>query len=198
MNKPNDYDNTRANGGYTPVELGGHTCVIKQVNERKNKNGGDMIVVLIDFDKQDKQSGYFMDSFNKDIRPEKKYPNDGTVYINVNNRDGNCSKQFKGFCDNFEKSNNVKINWTDSKWCDQFKNKKIGAVYGEVEEIYNGEIKTKHKLRWFCEYDKADKMETPRKVEVSDDEREKIEEQQIPKNGFTDAPTGISDELPFA
>ena len=31
MKKPNNYENTQAQGEFTPVELGGHTLVIKQV-----------------------------------------------------------------------------------------------------------------------------------------------------------------------
>ena len=32
MKKPNNYENTQAQGEFTPVELGGHTLVIKQVH----------------------------------------------------------------------------------------------------------------------------------------------------------------------
>lgn len=31
MRKPNNYENTQAQGEFTPVELGGHTLVIKQL-----------------------------------------------------------------------------------------------------------------------------------------------------------------------
>lgn len=37
MRKPNNYENTQAQGEFTPVELGGHTLVIKQVEERMSK-----------------------------------------------------------------------------------------------------------------------------------------------------------------
>ena len=33
MRKPNNYENTQAQGEFTPVELGGHTLVIKQVDK---------------------------------------------------------------------------------------------------------------------------------------------------------------------
>lgn len=39
MQKPNDYDNTQAQGEYIPVELGGHKLVIKQVTETTSKTG---------------------------------------------------------------------------------------------------------------------------------------------------------------
>lgn len=72
MNKPNNYDNTQAAGEFTPVELGGHKLIIKQVTETTSKNGKPMIVVLFDFAPDDKQPGYFMEQFKNDIRPDKK------------------------------------------------------------------------------------------------------------------------------
>ena len=49
MKKPNNYEETQAQGEFTPVELGGHHLVIKQVNEKKSSTGKDMLVVLFDF-----------------------------------------------------------------------------------------------------------------------------------------------------
>lgn len=37
MKKPNNYENTQASGGFTPVELGGHYLTIKDVAEMKSK-----------------------------------------------------------------------------------------------------------------------------------------------------------------
>lgn len=37
MRKPNNYENTQVQGEFTPVELGGHKLVIKQVEERMSK-----------------------------------------------------------------------------------------------------------------------------------------------------------------
>ena len=56
-----DEEETQAQGEFTPVELGGHHLVIKQVNEKKSSTGKDMLVVLFDFAPNDKQSGYFME-----------------------------------------------------------------------------------------------------------------------------------------
>ena len=42
MQKPNNYDQTPAGGDFTPVELGGHKIIIKQVSETKSKNGKDL------------------------------------------------------------------------------------------------------------------------------------------------------------
>ena len=75
MQKPNNYDETQAGGEFTPVELGGHKLVIKQVTETKSKSGKDMIVVFFDFAPDDVQPGYFTEQFKNDIRPDKKWPN---------------------------------------------------------------------------------------------------------------------------
>ena len=162
MQKPKNYDNVSA-GGFTPIELGGHKMVIKQVSERKNKNGGDMIVVAFDFDVNDKQAGYFKQLFLDDVRPDKKWPINGTAYINVlNTQNGDCSKNFKSFCTCVENSNKgFNINWDAKDFGLQFKGLAIGGVFGEVENAYNGKITTRHQLRWFCNYDDAGTAKVP-------------------------------------
>lgn len=194
MNKPSNYDNVSV-GDFTPVELGGHTAFIRQVSERDNKNGRPMVVVLLDFDKTDKQPNYFMDSFHADIRPEKKYPNQGTQYINCEDQNGECSKSFKKFLTCVEKSNaNFKVNWDAKDFGAQFKNKKVGVVFGNVEEEYNGEVKMRRKIRWFCEYDKA------KSATIPDDKLLNISNSNSTTNaseGYINTPTGTQDELPF-
>lgn len=162
MQKPNSYEETQANGDFTPVELGGHKAVIKNVSERETKNGDPMIVVSIDFDKSDKQAGYFMEQFKKDVRPDKKYPNQATNYITTEYA-GACTKNFKSFMKAYCDSNNIKeetIKW-GADFAAQFKNKKIGVVFGAVEETYNGETKMRRKIRWFCDYSKAESQPIP-------------------------------------
>ena len=162
MQKPNNYENTQAGGDFTPVELGGHCAVIKNVSERETKNGDPMIVVSIDFDKKDSQPGYFTEMFKKDVRPDKKYPNQATNYITTEYQ-GACTKAFKSFMRAYAESNNIKEN--DIKWDDgfaaQFKNKKIGVVFGNVEEEYNGEVKMRRRIRWYCDYAKVDNQKVP-------------------------------------
>ena len=153
MQKPNSYDEVKT-GGWIPPQVGGHKMVIKQVAETKNKNGKDMIVVLFDFAKDDVQPGYFSTEFKNDVRPEKKWPHAGTTYINVEDQNGKCSRMMKGFITAFEQSNNVEAIWGD-KFAQQFKNKKIGGVFGEVENEYNGKTTMRHELRWFCDISKA-------------------------------------------
>lgn len=195
MNKPNGYDEAKAGGDFTPIELGGHHLVIKQVNERKNKNGGDMIVVLFDFAQNDKQAGYFMEQFKNDIRPEKKWPNQATQYINVYDQDGKTSRNFKTFTTCVEHSNaGFTTQWGDN-FCQQFKDKKIGGVFGEQMDYYNGEEKKKRVLRWFVSSDKVADAQVPDMSETAAYKQNGAVTSG--SDGFVNLPDGIDEELPF-
>lgn len=154
MNKPSNYEQTTT-GDYTPVALGGHTAIIKKVEETTSKTGKPMIKVAIDFDASDSQPNYFMESFKNDIRPDKKWPFQGTQYILSEDNEGNCSKSFKSFITSIERSNEgFTVGWGKT-FAAQFANKKVGVVFGEVEEEYNGEVKVRRRIRYFCDYTRA-------------------------------------------
>ena len=160
MQKPNNFENTKAGGDFTPIELGGHHIVIKNVEETTSKAGKPMLKVSFDFAKNDCQPDYIATEFKNDIRPDKKWPHAGTQYILSEDKDGNCSKSFKSFITAFESSNNCSAIWGE-KFAAQFKNKKIGGVFGEVENEYNGKTTMRHELRWFCADDKVDGAAIP-------------------------------------
>ena len=161
MLKPNNYENVQS-GEYVPPMLGGHHMIIMNVSEQKNRNGGDMLVVHFDFAANDAQPGYFKKQYDADIRPDKKWPYNGTSYINCLDSNNQCSVSFKKFITSFEESNGCQANWTEGKaFTDQFRGKKIGGVYGRVEDDYNGERKMKTQLRWFCSDARADGAKVP-------------------------------------
>ena len=162
MNKPNGYDEAQTSG-YTPADLGGHKAIIKQVAERQSSTGKPMVVVLFDFDQSDRQPGYFSEKFKADDRLEKKWPYAGTKYIMVNDYAdaSKTSKDFKTFCTCFENSNGCQMSW-GGNWAAQFKNRKIGVVFGEEESEYNGDTSMRVVPRWFCDYDKADSQPIPK------------------------------------
>lgn len=160
MLKPNNFDNTKTSGDFTPIELGGHHIIIKNVEETTSKTGRPMIKVSFDFAKNDKQADYMSNEYKNDIRPDKKWPHAGTQYILSEDKDGKCSKSFKSFITAFESSNNCSAIWGE-KFAAQFKNKKIGGVFGEVENEYNGKTSMRHELRWFCADDKVDGAAIP-------------------------------------
>lgn len=192
MQKPNGYDEVQV-GEFIPAELGGHHMIIKAVKEQESKTGKPMIVVAFDFAKNDKQPGYFGDLFDKDIRPDKKWPAAGTSYImTMDYQDPNkTSKNFKSFITSFERSNNVTAIWGE-KFCDQFKGKKIGGVFGVVEEEYNGKVSKRHKLRWFCDDNRADSATIP--------EEKLLNASSVAGSsgdGFMNIPEGLNEEIPF-
>lgn len=195
MQKPNNYDSTQAGGDFTPIRLGGHHLIIKKVEESKAKNGKDMIIVAFDMAPGDDQAGYFMKAFTEDIRPDKKWPRAGRQYIMVNDPDGNCSRSFKSFITAVEKSNSgFTTSWGD-KFAAQFKDKRIGGVFGQVENEYNGKTTMRHELRWFCEDSKADKANEPNPKYLPNNNRTKSAPED--PDGFMAVPDTAEQEIPF-
>lgn len=204
MQKPSGYDEAQASGEFTPVELGGHYAVIKQVAERQSSTGKDMIVVLFDFCVPDKQPGYFDAAFKGDTREDKKWPFNGSKYIMVKdyNDPSRTSRAFKTFCTCYEKSNNCSINWGGSGWAAQFKNKKIGVVFGAEENEYDGRITMRHVPKWFCPYDSVGSQDVPAPkylngVGPAQPTPKQQEEKSQQMDGFLNIPDGIDDEIPF-
>lgn len=202
MQKPNNFDETQAGGDFTPVTLGAHYGVIKNVMERTTKNGDPMIVVSIDFDKKDEQAGYFMDAFRNDTRPDKKYPNQANNYITTEYM-GKCTRGFKSFIKAYADSNKLKeddIKW-GSDFATQFKNKKIGVVFGNVEELYNGEQKMRRKIRWFCDYAKVPDQRIPEDKLLDAQSTQNMQRTSSagapPASAFVNVPEGVDDEIPF-
>ncbi len=199
MKKPNGFDEVVAGGDFERVELGGHKMVIKQVVEQTSSTGKPMIVVLFDFAKGDKQEGYFMKSFQSDIRPDKKWSNQATKYILTEDENGICSKSCKSFVTCVESSNNgFTVQWGIENWAAQFKGKAIGGVFGEEMDFYNGEEKKKRVLRWFTSIDKVDEAKIPDMSETKAFKEHKNAEATANTDmGFMDIPDGIEENLPF-
>lgn len=201
MKKPNNFENTQAQGGFTPVELGGHYLIIKEVLEMKSKTGKEMIKISFDFARNDKQPGYFTEAFKNDIRPDKKWPNQATQYILTEDSEGNCSRSFKTFITCVEHSNNGFVTQWGDNFGAQFKNKVVGGVFGPQKDYYENKEREKRVLRWFVSADKV------KDAQVLD-----IQETQAYKNykngyhpsatsagdGFMNIPDGIDEELPFS
>lgn len=201
MKKPNNFENTQAQGGFTPVELGGHYLIIKEVLEMKSKTGKEMIKISFDFARNDKQPGYFTEAFKNDIRPDKKWPNQATQYILTEDSEGNCSRSFKTFITCVEHSNNGFVTQWGDNFGAQFKNKVVGGVFGPQKDYYENKEREKRVLRWFVSADKVKDAQVP-----------DIQETQAYKNykngyhpsatsagdGFMNIPDGIDEELPFS
>lgn len=201
MNKPNGYDEASTNREFTPVELGGHYAVVKQVSERQSSTGKDMIVVLFDFCSPDAQANYFMESFKNDVREEKKWPFNGSKYIMVNdyNDPNKTSRAFKTFCTSVEKSNKYSIQWGGKDWAKQFVGKKVGVVYGEEESEFDGRISMRHVPKWFCSIDtvKTAGIPAPRYLNGSSPANAKKPDEQTGDADFMDLTKVDVEEIPF-
>ena len=161
MIKPSDYENVQT-GDFIPVAPGGHHMIIKQVREEQTKTGKPMLVVLVDFADNDSQPKYMSQMFESDIRPDKKWPRAGVIYVVSVDANGQCSRNFKTFITSFERSNKCEVNWCEGPaFVAQFVNKKIGGVYGRVESEYNGERRIRCERRWFCEAERVEKANPP-------------------------------------
>ena len=132
MQKPQGYDNVQAFGSFVPLELGGHICVVKKVEETKTRGTNkDMLVIYIDTHSTDKQPNYYTDSYKNDTREPKKWPIGGTVRQLVLDKDGNTSRGFKTFIEMVEQSNpGFKVQWGDN-FCNCFKERLVGGVLEE-------------------------------------------------------------------
>lgn len=188
MNKPNNYDNTQA-GGYTPISLGGHHLIIKKVDETTSSTGKPMLKVYLDTAPNDSEPKFFEEEFRNDIRPDKKWPHAGTQNIVSEDKDGNCTKSFKSFITCFEQSNNCEATW-GAGFAEQFKNKRIGGVYGEVQNEYNGKVTMRHELRWFCSDDKVDGASVPAPKYLDNKNQGSVPD-------FMQVDPSAGDELPF-
>ena len=198
MQKPNSFDTT-PDGSFTPVELGGHYMTIKKLEESQSRSGKPMIKVALDFIAPDKQAGYFAQAFKDDVRPDKKWPNNGILYVLTEDNEGKCSRNFKRFITAVEKSNNgFETKWGNN-FGDQFKGKKLGGVYGIVEDEYNGKITKKRQLRWVCEWDAVANAKIPdeKLLPNSNVRSSTAPVSATGSDDFINVPEGVDEEVPF-
>lgn len=201
MQMPNNYKETQAAGEFTPIALGGHYLVIKQVEELSDRNGNPMIKVSYDTADNDSQPHYFANQFRNDIRPDKKWPSNGVTWINVNDQDGKCSRTFKGFTTSVEKSNpGFSIVWGD-QFAASLKNKLIGGIFREELGVYKGKETHQRKIAWFCANEKVAEANIPDAYETKEHKSWKesggITSAPADKDGFMNIPDGVDEELPF-
>ena len=100
---------------------------------------------------------------------------------------------FKQFITCWEKSNGTTIQW-GAGFASQFVNTKIGAVYGEVENEYNGKVSMRREVRWFCPVDEAAGADAPEPKYLSGNAPKMTETKS---DGFVDMPKTDEPDLPF-
>lgn len=200
MKKPIGYEETPVSGEFTPVELGGHKAVILQVSEKQSSTGKPMLVVSFDFDKDDAQAGYFKQKFDEDDRADKKWPNQATKYILAEDKDGKCSKALKTFCTCVKNSNPGFDCWKGEEFdAKGIKGKKVGCVFGEEMDYYNGKEIRKRVIRFWCSIDKVADQKVPDMSETNAyKEFKESAGSSSASDGFMNIPDSIDEDLPFS
>lgn len=149
MNEPKGYANVQAYGEYQPLELGGHILRIIKIEETVSSTGKAMIKIYLDTDKTDKQPQYFKKQYDSDTRPDKRW---GCIVnqLVIDSQTGEANRGLKTFHECVEKSNESKFKlvWGD-KYCDNFKDRLIGGVFGREEYISNKDGKPKFAIKCF-------------------------------------------------
>ena len=189
FDKPLGYDEVEAGGEYTPIELGGHKLVIKQIEEIQ-KDGYSYLKVSFDTAQDDVQPYYYTQQYKNDTRDTKKWGGVATIF--PTDREGKTSKTFKQFCTSIEKSNNSKISW-GAGFSDSIVGKSIGGIFGEEEYLSNGEVKTARKLFWWRSTEGIKDADIPKKRTVE----KPSSAFPTDADGFMQIPDGIGEELPF-
>lgn len=162
MQKPANYDTTKAYGEFETLALGGHICRILKVEETTSRSGKEMLGIYLDI-AEGEQAGYYKKRYEQDDRPEKKWP--CIVYQLTQDRYGNASKGFKTFIQSVSKSNpgfDEAMIWGDG-FAEHFKGRLVGGAFGREQYINkNGEFKWAVKCASFYPVDAVRKgIETP-------------------------------------
>lgn len=154
MNKPKGYDEINVDGNFEPITIGAHIAVIKMVEEIEEDKH---IKVMIDFAPDDAQAGYFKKKFDS-TEDKGEWPFQACKDLYTFNQDGTPNKQMKAFHTAFLDSNGCKELVWGKDYAKQFKGKKIGVMYGEVE-ANDGRLWPR--IRWFFDINKKDKQTIP-------------------------------------
>ena len=190
MNKPQGYDEAQSFGEFETLPAGGYKCLIKNIENAKTINGKEYLKIVFDI-AEGEYKDFYEKKFKNDTRNvnEKKWSGIWTVFIEGYEPNTTNSK-FKGLITSIEKSNSgFKFDWNEQTLI----NKKIGLVFREEEfKGQDGKIHTGVKPFYAIDYDKTEEVKIPTKKELSDDERERIEDNYFSPDSYDD-----SDDLPF-
>lgn len=146
MIKPQNYDNVETFKNFEKLEIGGHICVIKKIEQVTSRTGKPMLQIYLDTDRNDKQPNYYTESYKSDTRENKKW---GCIYrILLDDSDIN-TRNLKAFNEAVQGSNNnFEIDWNNYE--KQLTGKIVCGVFRNEEyENHQGELKMAVKLYSF-------------------------------------------------
>ena len=140
MRKPNNYENTTVPGSFKRFPAGGYVCDIVKMEETKSKAGKPMLKVALEIS-EGEYAGFFGNLFRErrlsSNKPQEvKYPNEGIAYILTEDDEGNCNRNFKGFCTALEESGSAV--WSDDDKLNNLTGLTVGVIFRREEDEYNG------------------------------------------------------------
>lgn len=138
MIKPRNYDSVETFKTFEKLEIGGHICVIKKVEQVTSRNGKPMMQVYLDTDRTDKQPNYYTESYKNDTRENKKW---GCIHRIILDENEMNVRNLKSFNEAVQGSNNnFEIDWDNYE--KQFTGKIVCGVFRNEEyENSQGESK---------------------------------------------------------
>lgn len=193
MNKPEGYDDIKVNFETRErLSLGGHRCIVMKVIEKKSSTGKEQLEIHLDTAPDDAQPMFFSNQFMQN--------GSGTwpcrVWITgYEEKESYGQRQLKAFHTAVEDSNaSFFIPWGPT-YADSLKGKRVGVVFGEEENEWNGRISTLTKPRYFRGILDVEQAEIPKKKTIRP---ETPEQPNVTSEGFMQVQDGLEDEgLPF-
>ena len=222
---PKGYEEAQVYGGYERLTPGGHRCIIRNAAFKFSKAGNYMLELEIDTANDDAQPQFFLNKYIADnqagrdpvwrcthriIVDERVEDKDGKLYglsnlkrLNTAVADSNINfevndKFYVAAADAENKTSDPLVMTNQRRFCEQFKDKKIGVVFREEEyaDPVTAELRVSVKPFYICAYDKAEEQKVP--------DRKCITPTYAPaagangQEGFLQIPDGLDDAgLPF-
>lgn len=160
MNKPSGYDDININTGGR-LAVGGHKCIVVKVIEGKSRAGKEQLEIWLDTAPDDAQPSFYSNQYMNNTSDTKKWP--CRVWITAYETEDYGKKNLKKFHTALSDSNsNFAVPW-GAGYESAVKGKRIGCVFREEENEWNGHISTLVKPYYFRDINKVLEEPIPEK-----------------------------------
>ena len=202
MLRPDDWEQTSSYSNTPALPVGGYVCDIIKVEEKQSKSTGrNVLHVQIDI-AEGEYFQYYAKQFTRNNAPDKKWR--GMVYVATQDKDGKTLPNFKGFIESIEESNDgwsPAWNQDTNIFCESFKNRKIGIVFGreQFKSDRNDKLYWQTKPKYFHSIDeiRSGDFNIPDDKPIEDPEKQERMNNVAQAAGFTAIEDDEKIELPF-
>lgn len=182
-------------GEFERLTPGGHIVKILHAEIGQSQGGREMMIINFDIDEGSQFDGIFRRAFDRikkggSGKTAPRWPNGGTYYQLLEDRDGNVNPRFKGLITAVEQSNNYQWRWDEKSLAGQH----VGLIFREEEYISNNnELRIAVKAIACCPAGEALEKEPPKMKKLEPDQLNASLPQSAPQ-GFTEVDDS---DLPF-